>query len=106
MDYDKPGHPSLTLAEMSLIQRTLERVKPCQRRLVRYGLLGSDMDHIVLFFAVGPHRGTHPFYTTNQVYFPDRGYSIATPDNGQVAQLKRDGIQWDIDHEPCPSPAG
>jgi hypothetical protein len=105
MDYSKPGHPELTFAQMSLIQRTLARVKPCQRPLVRYGLFGPDTKDVILFFAVGPHEGAHPFGTTNQVYFPDEGYSIATNDNGQLEQMKKQGIQWDIDHKPCPHPA-
>ena len=67
MDYNKPGHPSLALAQMSLIQRTLARVKSCQRPRVRYGVFGLNTDDLILFFAVPPGQGTHPFYTANEV---------------------------------------
>jgi len=101
--YNNPGHPVLTSAQVALIKKTLARVKPCQRALVRYGLFGPSTTDIVFFFAVGPRQGTHPFGQGSVMYFPDGGYSNAVPDNGDAAKMEREGIQWDIDHQPCPT---
>jgi|GEM_PF-5128628 hypothetical protein len=104
-DYNKPGHPSLSFAQMSIIREALDRVKPCQRTLVRYAVLGPNTDDLILFFAVPHGQGSHVFGTAIEVYFPDNGTEIPMgADDPQAEHREKQGIQWDIDHQPCPHP--
>jgi hypothetical protein len=108
-DYLKPGHPDLTLAEMSRIYDILGLVKPCQRRLVRYALLkrrgNKNGRGLIFFFAVPRGQGAHVLGTGMLVYFPDTGTAVPMRVDDPPAeqeQKRRLGIQWDIDHQPCP----
>ena len=99
-DYDKPGHhPTLTLEQIETIRRMLARVKPCQRPLLRYVL----DDEVTLFFAVPPGQGAHVLGTRMDVYFPRSGIEVPMPQDGPAAEARaKQGVQWDIDHQPCP----
>jgi hypothetical protein len=103
-DYAKPGQPSLTFAQTSAILETLDRVKPCQRSLVRYVVSGQGVRDLLLFFTVPHGQGAHVFGTGMDVYFPDSGVTVPIRQDVSTAQAqerKKQGIQ-DIDHQPCP----
>jgi|SRR5580704_4182989 hypothetical protein len=105
-DYEKPGQPSLTPPQVRLIRETLSRVKPCQRPLVRYVLDGAEAQDVTLFFDVPPGQGAHVFGTAIDVYFPATGDEVPMgQDDPQNRQRVKEGIRWDIDHEPCPRPS-
>jgi hypothetical protein len=103
-DYERPGQPSLTPPQVQLIRETLSRVKPCQRPLVRYVLDGTEAEDVTLFFDVPPGQGAHVFRTAIEVYFPATGDEVPMgQDDPRIPQRVKEGIQWDIDHQPCPS---
>jgi hypothetical protein len=105
IDYEKLGHPSLTSAQVNIIHETLERVKPCQRSLVRYAVSSPEAKDLILYFAVPPSQGAHVFGTAIDVYFPDTGRDIPMDQTDPGAeQREKQGIQWDIEHQPCPRP--
>jgi hypothetical protein len=99
IDYDKPGHPSLTLEQTRTIKEMLARVKPCQRSLLRY----VPNDGVTLFFAVPSGQDPYVLGDPGTVYLVDTGGEIPVSDGGPEAQQRaKQGIQWDIDHQPCP----
>jgi hypothetical protein len=103
IEYDKPGNPSLTFLQRSLILKTLDEVTPCQRPLVRCAVFGPKADDLILYFAVPHGQGSHVFGTAIDVYFPDRGYDVPIGvGDPHAEQRKKFGIQWDIAHQPCP----
>jgi hypothetical protein len=103
MDYDQPGHPNFTADQAARIRYVLARVKPCQRALVRYAFGG--IDSLVLFFAVTPGRGLGTkVLGTGEIYVPSDGTELPMNDN-YTEQMQKEGIQFDIDHEPCAPPA-
>jgi hypothetical protein len=103
VDYDKRGHPSLTSVELASIRTALSIVKPCQRPLVRYAYGNSDTP-IFLYFAVGPQEGAKVFGTA-LVYDPSNDTGIPMSDITGEDEMVKQGIQWDVDHQPCPSPS-
>lgn len=104
-EYNTPGHPELSPAQVIRIKQILAEVKPCQRPLVRYGLFGPSADDMVFFFKVPPGQVTHVLGAQNLYYNPRNGTMVPMPDNPNFEQIKAQGIQWDVHHEPCPSPA-
>lgn len=101
MDYDKPGHPTLTSKEVSRLRGILREVKVCQQRGVRYWLTTSDPGQsyrMKVFFAVQDERGGsylagHVFGgTTNEVYLRDGTF---------VATMREVSDREAIDAEPC-----
>jgi hypothetical protein len=101
LDYTKPGHhPFLTEAEGAAIQDALVKVKPCQRPLLRYVV---SNDEVSLFFAVGQHEGAHVF-GTRSVYDPSDAVGGPLSDDHNADMMVKQGIKWDIDHEPCHTP--
>lgn len=104
MDYNRPGlHPPLNPKQVATIQAVLRRVKPCQRQLVQYSF-GNGFRDLVMFFSVPPGEGSHVFGTADEVYIPRDGSEMPMSDNENAEQMEKQGIQWDIDHQPCPSP--
>ena len=105
MDYNRPGlHPPLNPKQVATIQAVLRRVKPCQRQLVQYSF-GNGFRDLVMFFSVPSGEGSHVFGTADEVYIPRDGSEIPMSDNQNAEQMEKQGIQWDIDHQPCPSPS-
>ena len=102
VDYDKPGlHPPLTPKQVANIRAVLTAVKPCQRPLVRYSF-GNGFRDLIMFFSVPAGEGSHVFGTADVVYSPRDGFAIPMSDNPNVQQMAKQGIQWDIEHQPCP----
>jgi hypothetical protein len=98
IDYDKPGHPSMTAEQARAVREMLARVKPCQRSLLRYVL---DED-VTLFFAVPLGQGARVLGNPGLIYVPESGSEIPVQENGPEADARaKEGVQWDIDHEPC-----
>jgi hypothetical protein len=62
------------------------------------------VDDLVFFFVVSPGQATHVFGAENLYYNPRNGIAVPMPDNQDFPQIKAQGIQWDIHHQPCPSP--
>jgi hypothetical protein len=101
MEYDKPGHPSMTPEQMRTIREMLAKVKPCQRPLLRYVL----DDEVTLFFAVPPGQGARILGSPGLFYLPGTGGEVPIQENGPEAEARaKQGVQWDIDHQPCPRP--
>lgn len=101
--YNTPGHhPPLTPAQVVRIQQVLARVKPCQRPLVRYAIDRYEKDGIALFFGVYPNTFMHVFGSPDAYYMPSMGVFAGPPDNSDIEGQTKQGIQWDIDHQPCP----
>lgn len=105
VDYDKPGlHPLLTPEQVARIRAVLIKVKSCQRQLVQYSF-GNGFRDLVIFFAVPSGEGSHVFGTADEIYIPRDGSEIPMSQNPNYEQMEKQGIQWDIDHEPCaPAP--
>jgi hypothetical protein len=102
-DYDKPGRPGplLSPSDITEVQAVLQAVKPCQRRSVRYAFLGNSTN-IVLFFAVPPGEGAHVIGSADESYNPMDNSVIPMSDNPNIEEMQKQGVQWDIDHQPCP----
>jgi hypothetical protein len=100
--YGNPGTdgPLLNPADAAKLEDVLKRVKPCQRPLVRYA--GGDGAPMVLFFAVQRGQGAHVLGTADEFYDPATGSVVPGSDNPSQEQMQRQGLQWDIDHQPCP----
>ena len=109
VDYNVSGqHPPLTPAQLTRIQQILARVKPCQRPLVHYAVYPYEgMQAGLVFFFRTPNDDvldySHVFGDSGRYYMPTDGlFSGFTDDTStQEAQAKQ-GIQWDIDRQPCP----
>jgi hypothetical protein len=105
IDYGKPGQPNLSGADATRIRRVLARVKPCQRALVRYAFPGR-WAQAVMFFAIPPDGGAHVFGEGDAYYVPNQDSVIPIPgDSENFGEIEKQGLQWDIDHQPC-APAG
>lgn len=103
LDYNELGHhPVLTPEQVARIQQVLARVKPCQRPLVRYAIDRYEKDGIALFFGVYPNTFMHVFGSPDAYYLPSMGVFAGPPDNADIEAQTKQGIQWDIDHQPCP----
>lgn len=103
MDYGEPGQPHLSPSDIAKIQSSLTKVKVCQRPLVRYTYYGST--NLVLFFAGPLHALAHVFGEGNEYYLPaERTTLVPPPDasGNDAAKQISEGIQWDVDHQPCP----
>jgi hypothetical protein len=103
MDYDKPGHPSLTESERSTIQYTLAAVEPCQRPLVRYAF-GGDTGILMFFDGGGPHGISHIFGQGNLWYSAESGSAlVAPPDFGNLDadESMAEGVEYDVQRESC-----
>jgi hypothetical protein len=102
VDYNAPGrHPPLTRAEAAAILRVLARVKLCRRSLVRYVLAENEKDGIALFFEPQPNSWAHILGEPDAYYTPMDGVVAGPPDEPDIQAQERQGIQWDIDREPC-----
>jgi hypothetical protein len=69
--------------------------------LVRYAFLGNSAN-IVLFFAVPPGEGAHVIGSADESYNPMDNSVIPMSDNPNIEEMQKQGVQWDIDHQPCP----
>jgi hypothetical protein len=75
LDYDKPGHPTLTSQQVKLIRKTLALLRPCQAVQVRYafpdwrGYPTAPKNTIALFLD-SPYPGFEPhvLWTYNDYY--------------------------------------
>lgn len=113
VDYDKPGHPTLTPDEVARIRSALARVKPCQRTLVRYAFPANASSwhgwpSFVLFFQTDG-GGVHIFENAGTLYLPMSGDLYPTSNDDPVSeQIEKFGIQYLISHQECSraSPAG
>jgi hypothetical protein len=108
LNYNVPGrHPPLTRAQVARIRQVLAQVKPCQRPLVRY-LLSSEWpdlvkDGIAFMFKAQPNNeSAHVFGAPNLYYMPSMGLFPGPPDEPARGAQEKEGIQWDIDFQPCP----
>jgi hypothetical protein len=102
-DYNAPGgHPSLTPDQTATIRRVLARVKPCQRPLVRYVLTQGEKDGIALFFEPEPDQWAHILGEPDAYYAPLQGVFAGPPDDPNTPAQGKQGMQWDIDRQPCP----
>jgi hypothetical protein len=102
-DYNATGgHPSLTPDQTAAIRRVLARVKPCQRPLVRYVLTEGEKDGIALFFKPEPDQWAHILGEPDAYYAPLQGVFAGPPDDPSTQAQGEQGMQWDIDRQPCP----
>jgi hypothetical protein len=103
-DYDRPGHPTLTVKQVGVIRLALVTVMPCQRAILRYAF-PSNPDYLpfVLFFeepyeAPRPSKAPHVFWTSRTYYNQNDGEVItASTDSESVS----DNIKHDIDQRGC-----
>ncbi len=101
IDYGKPGQPKLGAADRSHIGNILDTVLPCQRPLVRYAFAGGS-GSMVLFFEIPPDRGAHVFGQSGLIYVPSSDSVVAAPpDSMDVAEIRKLGVQWDVEHQSC-----
>lgn len=106
VDYDKPGHPTLTPEEVASIRSALARVKHCQRTLVRYAFPANASSwhgrpSFVLFFQTDG-GGAHIFENAGELYFTISGDLIPTSNDDPVSeQVEKFGIQFLINHQEC-----
>ena len=103
--YRKPGHPKLTKTEVGKIRKILARVRPCQRRFVRYAFSETDntgrRGELVLFFGPGcPNIWPHALGESNAFFDPSDGRFFPVSDAGFRPDYS---LRADMDRLGCPS---
>lgn len=102
-DYGKAGS-LLSRTDISRLKEILRKVKPCQRSLVRYSFGGEPAGGpAIFFFAPQPGEAPHVIGTADEIYMPFNGSVVPMSDNEEEDQMLKEGIQWDVDHQPCPA---
>lgn len=88
-DYAQSNHPALTAKQRKVISYALATVKPCQRRLLRYGFPVNPSFGLpfILFFEPRPLKATHVFWTNGayvlsdgEVFVSPEGWPRVSPD--------------------------
>ncbi|MGC1381727.1 MAG: hypothetical protein WA814_11975 [Candidatus Baltobacteraceae bacterium] len=104
-DYDKPGHPELGSEDVEQIRAALAKVKACQKPILRYAFPDGYGRAVLFFGGKGPNEYAHVFGKGNFFYIPARNVIMVVPANASTIDAKQaiaQGIEWDVDHQPCP----
>jgi hypothetical protein len=100
VDYQRAGHPKLSADELSQLRAALERVRPCQRALLRYAFPSktwSTASSFVIYFddpgySTGAYGQGRWVFGTDAIYEPSRGLAspIIVPHGGHqnIADLQ------------------
>jgi hypothetical protein len=95
LDYRERGQPGLTPRQAASLREMLARVKPCQRRFVRYAFTTAATGRqFVMFF--GPFQGgvePHVLGAKNLYYNPREGLSFPMPGEPVDYSVRADSIQ-------------
>lgn len=103
LEYQKPGQPPLTAAQVALIHKTLAVIKPCQRALLRYSFDNGDPSRktIDLYFEPDDPRepSVHVLWERDLYYFFEEGRAHAVPFADEPSPDW--SIRADITNNPC-----
>jgi hypothetical protein len=101
LDYDKPGHPPITGAEIALIHKTLSLLRPCQAVQLRYAFPKNRKNAVALFFD-NPGE-PNVLWNVNAVYSRAEGFEDAVPFDSQPFP-KDAGTAREVQSQGCAKP--
>lgn len=104
LDFQKPGQPKLTAAQVALIRKTLAVVKPCQQSLLRYSFDNGDPSGKMIDLYFEPTddptaSSVHVLWQGDLYYRFEEGSAFAEPFDGQSTPDW--SIAKDIRDTPC-----